>query len=283
VLSAGNGGETFTAKVTSVFPFVDPGARTAVVEAVVENGARRLFPGQYVQMQFVTGERPKALSVAREALVRLGDTTSVWVVNEGKAERREVATGLTSGERVEIVAGLDEGEQVVRQGHAGLFVGALVADASAAATPATERAGQSPGRGSPGVSSAAGQRAPASSPSHSGHGGQAVDTTVAQATPSAAALQIALASTTITLSSGRGTVRVVVKDAAGSPVSDAKVEVNAGMTGMRTPKTVARASKEPGAYEANVNFGMAGAWTLDVTATPAQGAPTARTFQVETK
>jgi multidrug efflux pump subunit AcrA (membrane-fusion protein) len=266
VILAGTAGEPFTAKVSSVSPFVDPGARTAVVEAVVPNAERRLLPGQYVQMQFVTGEQPKALFVPREAIARSGDSASVWVVVDDRVARRQVTTGLESQDRVEIVAGLDAGERVVRRGKESLYAGAMVADASAAATPA-----------------AAGQPAPASPSSHAGHGGQTGGTTVAQATPSAATLQIALASKTIKLASGRGTVRVEVKDPAGQPVSDAKVEVSAGMTGMSAPKVVARPTKDPGAYDANVNFGMAGTWTLDVTANPTQGAPTSAKFQIEAK
>jgi len=265
VTLAGNGTEPFTAKVTSISPFVDPGARTAVVEAVVPNAERRLLPGQYVQMQFVTGEQRNALSVPREAVVRSSDSASVWVVADDRVERRQVTTGLESQDRVEIVAGLDAGERVVRRGKESLYAGALVADASGAVTPA------------------AGQPAPVSPSSHAGHGGQAAGTTVAQATPSAAMLQIALASKTIKLASGRGTVRVEVKDPAGQPVADAKVEVGAGMTGMSAPKVVARQTKDPGAYDANVNFGMAGTWTLDVTATPAQGTPTSAKFQIEAK
>ena len=265
VTLAGNGTEPVTAQVTSVFPFVDPGARTAVVEAVVGNAKRRLLPGQYVQMQFVTGEQRNALSVPREAVARSGESASVWVVADDRVERRQVTTGLESQDRVEIVAGLDAGERVVRRGKESLYAGALVADASGAVTPA------------------AGQPAPVSPSSHAGHGGPAAGTTVAQASPSAATLRIALASKAIKLASGRGTVRVEVKDPAGQPVADAKVEVGAGMTGMSAPKVVARPTRDPGAYDANVNFGMAGAWTLDVTATPAQGAPTSAKFQIEAK
>ena len=130
VLLAGNAGEPFTAKVSSISPFVDPGARTAVVEAVVPNPGRRLLPGQYVQMQFVTGEQRNALSVPREAVARSGDSASVWVVANDRVERRQVTTGLESQDRVEIVAGLDAGERVVRRGHEGLYAGARVADAS---------------------------------------------------------------------------------------------------------------------------------------------------------
>src|SRR5262249_20464601 len=42
VTTAGTGASPFTTSVSSVFPFVDQGPRTAVVEAVVENTVSRL-------------------------------------------------------------------------------------------------------------------------------------------------------------------------------------------------------------------------------------------------
>ncbi|MBI4536663.1 MAG: efflux RND transporter periplasmic adaptor subunit [candidate division NC10 bacterium] len=188
VSMTGNAG-TFTARVTSVFPFIDPGARTAVVEAVVPNDGRRLFPGQYVQMQFVTGERAEVLSVPREAVVRMGGAASVWVVNGERGERREVTTGFENAERVEVLSGLSEGERVVRRGHDGLYVGARVADVATAA-PAGGHGGHSaagappvpPGAGRPGSPATAAPSPPARPPSrpaalapsdHGGHGAAA--------------------------------------------------------------------------------------------------------------
>jgi multidrug efflux pump subunit AcrA (membrane-fusion protein) len=170
VALAGSGGKPFTAKVTSVFPFVDPGARTAVVEAVVENPGRRLLPGQYVQMQFVTGEAPGALSVPREVVERSGDSASVWVVADGRVERRMVTTGLEGRDRVEIVAGLDEGERVVRQGQGGLYAGARVVDVAAGPVPSGGHSGHSgaPVPAAPPASAAATPSAPAPS-GHAGH------------------------------------------------------------------------------------------------------------------
>ena len=74
-----------------------------------------------------------------------------------------------------------------------------------------------------------------------------------------------------------------MKDAAGAPVSDAKVEVNAVMPGMTVPKVAARAAKEPGVYEATLNLGMAGAWAVEATATRPQGGPTSAKFNLEAK
>jgi HlyD family secretion protein len=125
-----------TVAVTSVFPFVDQGPRTAVVEAIAANSPRRFLPGQYVLMEFSTGHRPDAVTVPRSAVARMGGASTVWVVTGDRAEPRTVVTGLEGPDRVEIVRGLAAGERVVVRGREGLYTGARVADV-AASTPAS--------------------------------------------------------------------------------------------------------------------------------------------------
>lgn len=158
VTLAGISQPSLTARVTSVFPFVDQGPRTAVVEAIVENPGRRLLPGQYVSMDFTTAERPNAVTVPRSAVARLGGKSTVWVVKDDRAEPRPVTTGLETADRVEIVQGLAAGEQVVARGREGLYAGARVADAAAGKpAPATPGHENMPGMG--------GQDTPAKPPS----------------------------------------------------------------------------------------------------------------------
>jgi RND family efflux transporter MFP subunit len=137
------------AKVTSVFPFVDQGPRTAVVEAVVDNTARRFVPGEYVTMEFVTGDRREALTVPASAVVRMGGKATVWVAKEGRGEPRVVVTGLQDAERAEILEGLTGDERVIARGQEGLYAGARISDASSA-TPAPSEAAP-PGPGMPGM------------------------------------------------------------------------------------------------------------------------------------
>ena len=122
-----------TVKVTAVFPFVDQGPRTGVVEALVDNTARRLLPGQYVTMRFVTGERADALTVPAPAVVRMGGKATVWLAKEGRAESRAVTTGLEGPDRVEIREGLTGDERVIASGREGLYAGARVTDGSSPA------------------------------------------------------------------------------------------------------------------------------------------------------
>jgi multidrug efflux pump subunit AcrA (membrane-fusion protein) len=130
-------GATVTPRVTAIFPFVEAGARTAIVEALVDNAGRRFLPGQYVSMQFSTGERGDAVTVPRSAVARLGGKSTVWVVADGRAEPRSVTTGLENADRVEVTQGLAGGEQVVARGHEALYAGARVADVSRGTPAAT--------------------------------------------------------------------------------------------------------------------------------------------------
>ncbi len=286
VTTTGNGHPPFSARVSSVFPFVDPGARTAVVEGIVENNGRRLLPGQYVQMQFVTGEHTDALTVPRSAVTRMGGKATVWVLqDDDRAEPREVTTGLENPERVEILTGLEGSERVVAEGHEGLYGGARVSDVSTgkpASQEGTDAHKRMPGMGEPPTKA----KAPEKASDMKDMPGHDRGTQVAQAGslgPAAGKLQINLSSNPVNLSSGNAKLRIEVKDAAGVSVSDARVEVSAGMQGMAVPKVAARAAKEAGVYEATLNLAMAGAWTVDVTAARPQGGPTSAKFNLEAK
>jgi RND family efflux transporter MFP subunit len=165
-VTTSDGRPPLAVRVTAVFPFVDAGPRTAVVEALVDNAGRRLLPGQYVTMQLVTGERADALSVPRGAVARMGGTARVWVVTDGRAEPREVTTGLEDPARVEITGGLSGSERVVARGHEGLYAGARVSDAAKGSAAA---AGGAPAAPSPPETPAQRPAGPAKEAPHAGH------------------------------------------------------------------------------------------------------------------
>ena len=144
VTTAVAGQPTVAARVTAVFPFEDQGSRTAVVEAVIDNPGRRFLPGQYVTMEFVTGQRGTALTLPAAAVSRLGPDAMVWVDKEGRAESRPVTTELQSADRIEITRGLEAGERVVVHGRDGLYAGARIREmaagpAGAPPAPASDR------------------------------------------------------------------------------------------------------------------------------------------------
>jgi HlyD family secretion protein len=140
VTTAAAGQLPLTATVTAVFPFVEQGPRTAVIEALVDNAGRRLLPGQYVTMEFATGQRQQAFIVPASAIARMGGKATVWVVKDGLAEPRPVVTGLHNADRVEIVEGLTGGERLIARGQDSLYAGAKVSEVPASAPPAVPTA-----------------------------------------------------------------------------------------------------------------------------------------------
>ena len=164
------------ATVTAMFPFVEQGPRTAVIEALVDNAGRRLLPGQYVTMQFATGRRDQALIVPASAVVRMGGKATLWVVKDGRAEPREVVSGLRNAERVEITEGLTGGERLVARGQDGLYAGARVSEVPASlpptvgtATPKQEGPATSEMKDMPGMKGSTDTPTKPKEGSHAGH------------------------------------------------------------------------------------------------------------------
>lgn len=176
VATAAPGQPLLVATVSAVFPFVEQGPRTAVIEALVDNAARRLLPGQYVTMQFSTGQREQALIVPAPAVVRMGGKAMVWVVKDGRAEPRSVVTGLQSADRVEIVEGLSGGERLIARGQEDLYAGAKVSEVAGTPRPPSPTAGpQREPPATPEMKDMPGMKPPTETPtthkegSHAGH------------------------------------------------------------------------------------------------------------------
>jgi multidrug efflux pump subunit AcrA (membrane-fusion protein) len=83
-------GKEWSAKVTAIFPSVDPTTRTGLVEALVPNidgtrdegrgtGNLKLLPGQSVVIKIVKRRIPNAITVPNEAITQFNNQPAVWV------------------------------------------------------------------------------------------------------------------------------------------------------------------------------------------------------------
>lgn len=78
----------------------------------------RLAPGMGVRLRVLVGEWPEALVAPREAVVRQGTRTLVYVLDaEDRAQAREVALGAFFPSGVHVREGLEAGDRVVASGH----------------------------------------------------------------------------------------------------------------------------------------------------------------------
>lgn len=119
-------GRDFSGTVDFVDPLVALPGRTITVKALVPNPKRALQAGMFIEARLETAVRPAAVVIPEDAVSPMQGSMWVWVVREGKAERRQVTLGVRTPGYVEIREGIDAGDQVVVGGSERLTPGAEV-------------------------------------------------------------------------------------------------------------------------------------------------------------
>lgn len=108
------GGLELAGRVVEIVPAADPASRTFTVRIELPANPS-LRSGQFGRVQFQAGER-KGLSIPANAVVRRGQLTGVYVIDEkGIANLRLITLGRQDGDRLEVLSGLDAGETIVAE------------------------------------------------------------------------------------------------------------------------------------------------------------------------
>jgi RND family efflux transporter MFP subunit len=128
--------ESWEGKVTFVSPGLSEVGGREVGEVLGEIGdpKGRLPTNAAVDVQIVTGEKNGTLVVPRASVLREGERRYVYLLDDGRARRRDVQVGLTGLTEVEILGGLKEKDSVILPGSASLSDGLRVRATPAAGT-----------------------------------------------------------------------------------------------------------------------------------------------------
>ncbi len=110
-------GELFRGEVYFIDPQVDPSTRTIKLKASIPNPAGRLRAGMFANVKLVLGVDDDAVVIPEEAVVPAIDKLTVYLVEDGKAVRREVRIGARLAGRVQIADGIAAGDLVITSGH----------------------------------------------------------------------------------------------------------------------------------------------------------------------
>ncbi len=121
------GTQSFSGRITKVYPTVDATTHTVGVEIEVPNKDQRLRPGMYARLSLDFGTR-QALTISDKAIVRQAGSgiRYVYVLKEGKAVYREVELGELQDGRYEVLSGIEPGEQLIISAPSHLKNGAAV-------------------------------------------------------------------------------------------------------------------------------------------------------------
>jgi membrane fusion protein (multidrug efflux system) len=118
--------EKFPARLRFISPTADPATRNVRMKALVQNPTYRLKPGFFAEVSVKTGGNPAALVIPESALFSQEGKFFVYTVQDGRARRKEVATGVRFQGKVEIPKGIQKGDWVVTSGHEQLSDGVKV-------------------------------------------------------------------------------------------------------------------------------------------------------------
>jgi len=120
-------GRNFSGEVVFVDPVVELPGRTILIKARVPNPEHQLQAGMFIEARLATNIRPNAVVLPEDAILPVQGSTFVWVVKDGKADRRQVTLGVRTAGWAEILGGgIEAGDQVVVGGAERLFPNAPV-------------------------------------------------------------------------------------------------------------------------------------------------------------
>jgi len=117
---------TFSGRIRQISPVVDPATGTVKVTVEAVRPPAQVRPGGFVTVEIVRATHDGAVLVPRQAVIRESQTAHLFVVNDGKAERRDLVLGLSENGHDEVLSGVAAGESVVVAGQGNLKSGAAV-------------------------------------------------------------------------------------------------------------------------------------------------------------
>jgi len=119
--------------VRTVIPTADRQKATVKVRVSFDHLDPKILPDMGVKVAFLSdqptaeGKAPVAKAIIPQNVVRKeGDAPVVWLVKDGKIERRAVTLGAEHGSDVEVMAGVSPGDSLVLRGPEGLHEGEAV-------------------------------------------------------------------------------------------------------------------------------------------------------------
>ena len=122
------------AKVIAIIPTADRQKATVTVRVGFEQLDKRILPDMGVKVAFQSADGDAApasprITIPKSAVHERDGRTIVWVVRDGRVERRALTIGATFENEVSVAAGLEPGERVVVEGGDNLVDGARVTEA----------------------------------------------------------------------------------------------------------------------------------------------------------
>jgi len=119
-------GTSYAATVERIAPVVDRATGTVGAIVRIDNRDGALRPGLFVRLAIEYQHIEQATLMPKIAVIANDASAHVFVVDGGKARKRDVTLGVENGESVQVLAGVEPGNTVVTLGQQSLKDGDAV-------------------------------------------------------------------------------------------------------------------------------------------------------------
>lgn len=109
--------QPFLGTITFISSVADERTRSTRMEIKLANPDNILRSGQIVRARLTRQILENAIMIPLLAVIPMENGYAVYVVEDSKAQRREVQIGIVRGDRVQIAQGLQPGDQLIVAGH----------------------------------------------------------------------------------------------------------------------------------------------------------------------
>lgn len=103
----------YTGTIARLSPAITELSRMLIVEADIANRDGKLRPGTFARADIVLAEAEPGTAVHKDALSTFAGMEKVFLVKDGKAVEKNVATGRRAGDFIEVLGGVKPGDLVV--------------------------------------------------------------------------------------------------------------------------------------------------------------------------
>lgn len=103
--------KTINATIEEIVPAADPGARSFLIKAKIEQTGD-LLPGMFARIRIPSGNA-KQLIIPSSYVKQRGQLDVVWVLEKNRAIRRFIRVGQRINENILVISGLSAGEKII--------------------------------------------------------------------------------------------------------------------------------------------------------------------------
>ena len=109
--------EEFTGKISLIYPTINQTSHTFPVEITIANSDSRIRPGMFARVNLNLGTNENILVSDASVLKQTGSNDRhVFVIKDGKADKKVINVGQHLGDHYEVLSGIEAGDEIVVAG-----------------------------------------------------------------------------------------------------------------------------------------------------------------------